>query len=131
HIRRRFMLLGQTAASMQIYDVRRSLQAIAEVDGLIGRTGNLTGTGDAAAWALYASLFEDQLADLTLVDLPARNRQAPDILNVSRYVEMPQLVMMAADRVEQLKIEASGNELAQWQSTPWPDFCKNIVVVDD
>lgn len=131
HIRRRFMLLGQTAASMQIYDVRRSLQAIAEVDGLIGRTGNLTGTGDAAVWALYASLFEDHLADLTLVDLPARNRQAPDILNVSRYVEMPQLVMMAADRVEQLKIEASGNELAQWQSTPWPDFCNNIVIVDD
>ncbi len=131
HIRRRFMLLGQTAASMQIYDVRRALQAMAGIDALSGRTRNLAGTGDAAAWSLYASLFEDHIADLTLVDLPTRNRDAPDILNVSRYVEMPQVVMLAADRVEQLKIEASGKELAQWKSTSWPDFCDDIVVVDD
>ncbi len=131
HIRRRFMLLGQTAASMQIFDVRRALQATAEIDALRGRPRRLTATGDAAVWALYASLFEDHIADLTLIDLPARNRNAPDILNVSRYVEMPQVVMMAADRVEQLEIEVSGEELAQWRSTQWPDFCDDIIIVEN
>lgn len=131
HIRRRFMLLGQTAASMQIYDVRRALQSIAEIDGLRGRPRHVTGARDAAVWALYASLFEDDIAELTLVDLPARNRDAPDILNVSRYVEMPQLVMLAAEHAEHLTIGASGTNLSQWQSTRWPDFSDNIVVVDN
>lgn len=130
HIRRRFMLLGQTAASMQIYDVRRALQATAKIDGLRGRLRNLTGARDAAVWALYASLFTEDVADLTLVELPARNRSAPDILNVSRYVEMPQVVMLAAERAEQLTIRASGKNLALWQSAGWPDFSADIVVVD-
>lgn len=130
HIRRRFMLLGQTAASMQIYDVRRALQATEQLDGLRGRSRNLTGARDAAVWALYASLFENHVSDLNLVELPIRNRDAPDILNVSRYVEMPQVVMLAAERVEQLTISATGESLAQWQATEWPDFSDDIVVLD-
>lgn len=130
HIRRRFMLLGQTAASMQIYDVRRALQATEQLVGLRGKPRNLTGAGDAAVWALYASLFENHVTDLNLVELPSRNRDAPDILNVSRYVEMPQVVLLAAQRVDQLTISATGKSLAQWQATDWPDFSDDIFVVD-
>lgn len=130
HIRRRFMLLGQTAASMQIYDVRRAMEATGKIDGLRGRPRNLTGGRDAAVWALYASLFTDDIADLTLVELPARNRDAPDILNVSRYVEMPQVALLAAERAERLTIRASGKDLALWQSVGWPDFSADIVIVD-
>ncbi len=77
HIRRRFMLLGQTAASMQIYDVRRSLQALAGLDASSHRPRNLSGSDDAAVWALYASLFDDHIDELTLVDLPAQIATLP------------------------------------------------------
>ncbi len=104
HIRRRFMQLGQTAASMQIYDVRRALQAIEKMEDLPSRRIELHARGEAAVWALYASLFEDRIDKLTLIELPNRNRDAPDILNVSRFVELPQIVRMAAQRVDELVV---------------------------
>ena len=99
------MQLGQTAATMQIYDVRRALQALAEVDDLKGRDRNLSAEGEAAGWTLYAAMFEDEIHTLTLKDLPSRNRRAPDLLNVSRFVEIPHLLQIAASRVEQLNVD--------------------------
>ncbi|TWT73102.1 alpha/beta hydrolase family protein [Allorhodopirellula solitaria] len=128
HLRRRFMLLGQTAASMQIYDVRRGLQAIDAIDG-VGGTRNLIGRGDAAVWALYASLFEDRIAELELTDLPARNRDAPDLLNVSRSVELPHVVSMAADRASGVILRAADDDIAQWQSVDFPDLGGKIRLI--
>lgn len=104
HIRRRFMQLGQTAATMQIYDVRRALQAMDRVEGFSRRDRNVVARGEAAFWTLYASLFEGQIQRMTLTGLPVRNREAPDILNVSRFVEMPHIVMMARERVGELEL---------------------------
>ncbi len=105
HIRRRFMQLGQTAATMQIYDVRRAFQALDCIDNFADRGRNVEARGEASFWTIYASLFESGIQQLTLRDLPNRNRDAPDILNVSRFVEMPQVVMMAGQRVDKLRVE--------------------------
>ncbi|TWU41109.1 alpha/beta hydrolase family protein [Novipirellula artificiosorum] len=105
HIRRRFMLLGQTVAGMQIFDVCQALRAASQVQSLGGGQRDLVGRGESAVWALYASLFVDGIRNLELRDLPMSNRDAPDLLNVSRYVEIPQLLMMADDRVEKLVVE--------------------------
>jgi hypothetical protein len=103
-IRRRFMQLGQTAATMQIYDVRRALQALDQVAQYKGRPRNVNADGDAAVWTLYAALFEDHIDRLTLTHLPMRNRDAPDLLNVSRFVEMPHVVRMAETRAGTLHL---------------------------
>ncbi len=107
HIRRRFMQLGQTAATMQIYDVRRAFQALDHIEEFANRDRNVMARGGASLWTIYASLFEVRIQELTLRDLPIRNRDAPDILNVSRFVEMPHVVMMAGQRVGELNVERS------------------------
>lgn len=57
HIRRRFMQLGQTQAGMQIYDVASALAVIHATPTLGSNSMRLSAQGDAATWALYASLF--------------------------------------------------------------------------
>ncbi len=113
HIRRRFMLLGQTAAAMQIYDVVRAMKAIETLSSFKNAELTLHGDGDAAHWSLLASLFNDRVHQISLTDLPLRNRDAPDLLNISRFTELPQIAWMAADRVQ--RMELSGSNMEQWK----------------
>ncbi|QDV83486.1 alpha/beta hydrolase family protein [Planctomycetes bacterium TBK1r] len=99
HIRRRFMLLGQTLAGMQIYDVIRGLETLRQTAGLEKSVVSIEAEGDAAVWGLYASLFVDGIDQLNLENLPERNRDAPDLLNVSRFVELNDVVNAAATRL--------------------------------
>jgi hypothetical protein len=114
-IRRRFMQLGQTAATMQIWDVRRALRAIDQIPAYASSERELHAAGDAAAWSLYASLWEPRITKLTLKDLPPTNRQAPDLLNVSRIVEMPQLLLMAADRAASIDLIGDSADRKAWK----------------
>jgi len=116
HIRRRFNLLGQTADSMRIWDVRRLLQAIEQIEDLRDAERILVGSGDAAAWALYASLFEPNIAALHLHELPARNRDGVTLLNVSRVVETPHVVLAASRSVPTIRITDSDEGLRAWRA---------------
>jgi hypothetical protein len=116
HIRRRFMQLGQTAATMQIYDVRRALQALDQIDDIERCTRYLSARGEASVWTAYATLFENPVNQLELIDLPVRNRHAPDLLNVSRFVEMPQVAMMAAERAGQLTLVSDEEASGEWKN---------------
>ena len=98
HIRRRFALLGQTDDSARVWDVRRAIQAVRSIPQLKEQTIALSASGQAAGWALYASLFEAPLAGLELTDLPPTHREGPIFLNVSRLLEMPQAVAIASER---------------------------------
>jgi hypothetical protein len=94
HIRRRFMLLGQTDHSARVYDVRRAIQAVRQLAGTdVPLT--LKGEHDAAVWAIYASLFEPNIAQLSLQSVPAGHREGPDFLNVLRILDIPQAAAMA------------------------------------
>ncbi|MEE2937979.1 MAG: CocE/NonD family hydrolase [Planctomycetota bacterium] len=106
-IRRRFMQIGQTAATMQIYDVRRALQALSSVPNLDWSKLHVHANGEAAFWTLYASLWTTGIHQLTLTDLPIRNRDAPDLLNISRFVELPHVVLMAAERVNEIALSST------------------------
>ena len=80
-------------------------------------TLRLAAKGEAATWALLASLFCKKVDQLDLTDLPVRNRDAPDMLNISRFVEMPQLAMLAASRVGRLTLHQRENEVRRtWQA---------------
>lgn len=114
HIRRRFMQLGQTAATMQIFDVRRALQAMDEIPKLRDRSRTLQANDDAAVWALHASVHEPRIGKLKLNGLPIRNRKAPDILNVSRFAQIPHLVLLASQTVPQIVLTDAKNH-SEWQ----------------
>jgi dienelactone hydrolase len=115
-IRRRFMLLGQTEASMRVWDLRRAIRSLTET-GIHDPSGmTMSADGDSASLALYASLYEPIVRDLRVSNLPTRNRLAPDMLNVSRFIEMPQLVLAVATKVGKLTIRSDQASSGQWRT---------------
>ncbi|HUY90065.1 MAG TPA: prolyl oligopeptidase family serine peptidase, partial [Pirellulales bacterium] len=97
-IRRRFMLLGQTLAGMQIWDIRRALQALRSIEKYSHAGIRVDGQTDIGMEALYASLFEPPLASISVFVPPQSHLHGFDLLNVLRYVDTPQIVAMAAER---------------------------------
>ena len=97
-IRRRFMLLGQTLDGMRVWDVRRAVQALRQVDGMKAVPLSMQGVGTMAGIVLYASLFEPAVKHLDLSSLPKTHRQGPIFLNVLRFLDVPQAVAMAIER---------------------------------
>ena len=99
-IRRRFMLLGQTLESMQVYDVRRAIQLVKQLDGSKDARLFVQGERQAAGLALYAAIFEPGVTRLDLWHLPTSHREGPSFLNVLRYLDMPQAVALAAEKTQ-------------------------------
>jgi len=99
HIRRRFALLGQTEDAMRIWDVRRAMAAVREMPASNDSRVILGGSGHAAAWALYASLFDPPVNELRLGNLPTSHRDGVTLLNVSRVVDWPTVIERATTRV--------------------------------
>ncbi|OAI51764.1 hypothetical protein AYO47_06805, partial [Planctomyces sp. SCGC AG-212-M04] len=97
HVRRRFALLGQTDDGMRTWDVRCALKAARSIESLKGRPMRLAGIGDAAVWALYASLYEP-VDRVTLTKLPATHMEGPALFNVLRVLNVPTAVALAAGR---------------------------------
>jgi len=95
-IRRRFMLLGQTLDGMRIWDIRRAMAAVRDIGGADRLT--LQASGETAAMAVYASLFEDGIEAMELHTLPESHRNGPIILNVERYFSMDRATALAARR---------------------------------
>jgi len=121
HIRRRFMLLGQTLDGMRVWDVRRAIQALYTIELTKDAAVTLQGQRQMAGIALYASLFEPHVAKLELWHLPRSHRDGPIFLNVLRYLDVPQAVAMAAQRC-QVRIHQEGDY--KWQFPQ--DVCENL-----
>lgn len=108
---RRFYLLGQTLDSMQVWDLRRAIEAV--------RTA---GFGKPALWlqgnnamgvnALYASLFESNIALLDLHDPPSSHTAGPTYLNVLKTLDIPQAVALATART---KVRVYSSDPSAWK----------------
>jgi hypothetical protein len=92
--------------------VRRAIQTLGQVEEVRGITPAVSGRGDMAGVALYASLFESRIAGLELFNLPAGHREGPIFLNILRYLDTPQAVALAAERTS---IKLSGHDASAWQ----------------
>jgi hypothetical protein len=95
--RRRFYLLGQTLDGMQTWDARRAIQAVRALDIAKDAPLWLQSERTMAGVTLYASLFEPDIARLDLHSPPLSHRDGPYLLNVNRYLDLPQTVAMAAE----------------------------------
>lgn len=104
--RRRFYLLGQTLEGQQVYDVRRAIQTLHTVSELKDAKVTLFADGPMAGVAIYAALFEPSVEKLVLTNLPTSHMPSgddpktfgPPLLNVLRYLDLPQAVALAAER---------------------------------
>jgi hypothetical protein len=74
----------------------------------------LVGKGDAAVIALHAGTLDPRVLGMRLIDLPAENRDGPDLLNVSRIVELPALTLMAAADKKRVAIVPSEATRKRW-----------------
>ncbi len=97
-VRRRFMLLGQTLAGMQVWDVRRAVQAVRDWTAPDTRPLHLRASREMSEVAAFAVLFEPGIATLTLAGPVRADQQAPDFLNWSRIVTPDQLLSLAQGR---------------------------------
>ncbi|MEC8473498.1 MAG: hypothetical protein VXZ38_02495, partial [Planctomycetota bacterium] len=115
HIRRRFMQLGQTLAGMQVFDVIQAIEAVRSLPEMSDTNMTLHASGEAATWALYASIFAAEFDGLFLSDLPSSHRESPDLLNVSRIANLPQLALFAGWRNQHLHLKMTvGAHYHQW-----------------
>jgi hypothetical protein len=103
------MLLGQTLDGMRVWDVRRAAQSLRSVPALEGVPLWLQGERGMSGIALYAALFEPDVARLDLWQLPRSHREGPDFLNVLKVLDVPQAVALAAER-SKVRIYQAGTE---------------------
>ncbi len=99
-VRRRFMLLGQTADGMRVWDIRRAIQAVHFVREGDSAKIELRADGAMGVNALYAALFEPGVKRLELTRLPKSQRDGPDYLNVLKLVDIPQVLELAREQAE-------------------------------
>lgn len=105
-VRRRFYLLGETLEGQQVYDVRHAIRSLNKHFRWEKAKITLVADGPMAGVALYAALFEPSVERLELTNLPASHMPTaddpktfgPPLLNVLRYLDLPQAVAMAAER---------------------------------
>jgi cephalosporin-C deacetylase-like acetyl esterase len=131
-IKRRYMLLGQTLDGMRVWDIRRTITAVGEIEGIQGARLILSGRGTMGGTALYAAVFERDVDALRLHHLPRSHMEGPNLLNVLRVIDLPQAVALVADRAEvQLVLpDASGWDypLAVAQTMEWGDDRLRVMV---
>jgi dienelactone hydrolase len=97
-VRRRFMLLGQTLAGMQSWDVRRVLQAVRQCDGIGALPMRCRASEEMTEVVSFAALFEPGISSLALTIAPRVDKEAPDFLNWSRIITPGQLLTLIRER---------------------------------
>jgi dienelactone hydrolase len=92
HIRRRYMLLGQTLDSMRVWDIRCAAQVVKVMPEFSKAPLCVSAQGEMGVNAAYAALFEPTIQRLELERLPTSHAQGPDYLNVLKVGDIPQVL---------------------------------------
>ncbi|TLD69201.1 hypothetical protein FEM03_19060 [Phragmitibacter flavus] len=111
---RKFYLLGTTLETEQVLDVRCAIRGLRAVEGLKETKLWLQASRGQAVNAVYASLFEEGITRLDLHEMPGSHREvnAPNCLNVLKFLDVPQAVAMAAERT---RVIIYGGEDEAWE----------------
>jgi dienelactone hydrolase len=98
-IRRRYMLLGQTLEGMRVWDIRVSVASLRELPGWKDIRTTLVANGNMGVNAMYAALFEADIAGVHVMNLPASHMEGPDYLNVLKYTDIPEVMKLLGPRL--------------------------------
>lgn len=112
HIRRRFMIIGQTVASMRVWDIRQAIQTVSEHPELNTLPMEVEASGEMAVNTLYATFFEPSVSSARLLEPPSSHMQGPAYLNVLRVLDIPQVLASTASRVP---VVVKTHDQNEWQ----------------
>ena len=100
HVRRRYMLLGQTLDGMRVWDIRCAAQAVKALPEFKKTPLHVRAQAQMAVNVAYAALFQPELAKLELENVPASHTDGPDYLNVLKVWDLPQLWATLGERAD-------------------------------
>ena len=99
-IRRRFQLIGTTADTQRVWDIRRAIQVIRQTCTSLKAPPVIRGEQSVEELVLLAKLFEPTSGSQVLANVTHDPKKWPDILNLTRTITPQELVALAALRHE-------------------------------
>ena len=90
--------VGRTVASMQVWDILRSVEWLATEEKLNPTSLSVYGKGEMGIVGLYAALFDDRISRVIVRDPPTTHRRGPALLNVLRITDTPEVAAALAPR---------------------------------
>jgi cephalosporin-C deacetylase-like acetyl esterase len=90
--------IGRTVASMQVWDIWRAIEWLAQDSDVPASSISVYGKGDMGILALYAALFDERIQQIILSDPPASHWKGPALLNVLRVTDIPEVAGTFAPR---------------------------------
>jgi cephalosporin-C deacetylase-like acetyl esterase len=97
-LRRTAALIGATSESMQVWDLLRSLDYLAEVEKVNLDSVSVYARRQMGPLALYAAALSERIHRVILDDPPASHRQGPALLNILRITDIPEAAGLMAPR---------------------------------
>lgn len=97
YVERAHALLGRTVDAGRVWDVQATARWLHEAEGNELSVGVL-GKGQAGVLGAYAALFENCIAEITLVDPPSTHHDGPHFLGVMKVLDVPEALGLLAPR---------------------------------
>jgi len=111
HIRRRFLLLGQSLEAMQVWDARAALSALRALPAMGRLPVSMQGAGTMSVVALFTAIFDDGVKRLELERPPTTLAHGPSFPNVLRFFDLPQLLALVLPRA----VDLTGADPGDWE----------------
>ena len=93
--RRRFMLLGQTLAGQQAFDIIQCVRAIRSLSSYKNIPLEIWGNGHTSSLITISAIFRKDIHKINLLNYPKTDKEQPDYLNISRFATPLQLLELA------------------------------------
>ena len=93
--RRRFMLLGQTLAGPQTFDIIQCIRAIRSLSSYKNIPLEIWGNGHTSSLITISAIFQKDINKINLLNYPKTDKEQPDYLNISRFATPLQLLELA------------------------------------
>ncbi len=91
-------MVGSTIASMQVWDILRSVDFLVDEEKLPLASISVYGRKDMGALALYAAAFDKRITRVVMDDPPASHWQGPALLNILRLTDLAEAAALMAPR---------------------------------
>ncbi len=98
NIERSAVWVGRTVAAMQVWDILRTLEWLLEDRSLSPSRVVVFAKNEMAVPAFYATLLDDRIHHLIVRNPPGSHTNAPALLNVLRFTDIPEIAAGTAPR---------------------------------